>query len=82
MPGSCKRFFNDKLREGTYKNLFVEWQFKTADWDKRGMVGATPEFIEIPWSLPNFTHNDVRNAYKRQLKQRNVFNASCIYLKI
>jgi hypothetical protein len=59
--GSCKRFFatTPDLSEGTLANLFVDFQFRTADWERRLMPAEKPEFGEMPWSLSEFNYKDV-----------------------
>ena len=59
------------MKEGTYKNLFVDWQFKTAEWDKRFPgIDKPSQFMEEPWSLPNYDHNKLYADYQRSLKSR------------
>jgi len=78
--GSCERYFTDELLwviDGTYRNLFVDWQLKTVDWDIRGMTSYcksidTPVLTENPWSVPGNTYNDTYNTYMKNLKKRNI----------
>jgi len=74
------------VADGTYRNLFVDWQFKTADWTTRFSGIDIPDFSENPWSLPNFSHNDLYAEYQKSLKARNFFvdnndNSSCLSFK-
>jgi hypothetical protein len=69
--GSCKNYFYDKLYEETYKNLFVDLQYKTDNWDKRGMADRQQaDFNEIPWSVPIWSYDDTYKRYQEQLKNR------------
>ena len=75
--GSCERFFTNELYNSTFKNLFIEWQFKSIDWEQRGMPIKDYYFEYNSQRKPDFGSYDIYNVYSEQLIQRDILNASC-----
>jgi hypothetical protein len=84
--GTCERFFSNAVADGTYRNLFVDWQFRTADWQNRFKGIEKPDFSENPWSVANYSHDDLYADYQKSLKARhfhadNNISYSCLSFK-
>lgn len=78
--GSCKKFFSSDTAHGTLKNLFVDWQFKTADWERRGMQPGKPPFQEEPWAKPGLNYTQVYQKHLEDVKKRNLLGNTWKFL--